>query len=195
MVATSTSRTATSSGASPTNGGLIIGGSTAISVDDVDHAWIGNGPGGWILGEGSWRDPVISLNTSRNSESGGAEIDNFGVMSSYNLPFMPTYDTFLAALDQAGADPLSVGNIKPALDTLFDTAQIFTDVNNIHSYASSAGAMGSIDNLAGYAQAASDLLVKSDGRHDGATTINNFNLMVGRLNLDGYTYGEVWPDR
>lgn len=170
------------------DGGLIIGGSTAISISHVQQAWIGNATGGWILGEGSWHDPVIYLNTSRDSESGGAVIDNSGVMSSYNLPFNPDFGTFLDALDQATAIPLSTANLKPSLETLFNTEQIFADMADLQNYAWSAGAEGSIDNLASYGQAASDLLVKSDGHHDGATTINNYNLMVGRLNLDGYTY-------
>ncbi|MBN8993881.1 MAG: autotransporter domain-containing protein [Rhizobiales bacterium] len=172
-------------------GGLILGGTTAISLRDIgQQAWIGNGSGGWILGDGSrWNAPVISLNASQDQYSGGSYIDNYGVMSSYDIfnAVDPNIIQLLTDLSTFSVGPTTdTASLLPYIEGIMNVQQIFSDMGDLNAYVRSGGSSGSIDNLANYSDAAADLLVKSNGKDNGLTGINNYNLMVGRLYLDGH---------
>src|SRR5262249_7313588 len=68
--------------------GIILGAEEGIAIASVPHAKIDNFSGGAILGNGSFNNfsPVIFLSTFQ-SEGGGAEVYNAGLMSSYRLPY------------------------------------------------------------------------------------------------------------
>ncbi len=153
-------------------GGLIVGGESAISLKDVESAFIGNASGGAIIGDGSWRQPVIDLQTS-TEDGAGADIVNYGLIASSNIP------TF-----SVGAEPTQAPGLPGVTLTLTKIGQ---DISDLNFYAESAGQSGSVKNLNAYALAASDVVVKS--KWGGATYIENDagGILVGRVHLVGAT--------
>ncbi len=166
------------------NGGSIFSLDRAIDIFDVQTAQVWNG-NGVTIGEGSYDQPVVQLDTSRKATLGdladGYGAGNFsamvvndgGLMSPDSLP----------NLDRSGEHSSVVG---------IDGGAIMSDVQNITQFVMSGGASGDPTSLPGYADAASGLLMKTNG---GATYVENDmnSLMVGRLDMDGRTYYDV-PD-
>ncbi|HTJ58473.1 MAG TPA: autotransporter outer membrane beta-barrel domain-containing protein [Devosiaceae bacterium] len=164
-------------------GGTIVSADRAIDVT-ADSAFIGNGSGGLIIGDGSWQEPVIQLHTD-NEDGQGAFIFNNGIMASDSLPNF-SRDTSLDEDTSVWAAPDPKYVPKPGVDL----ALLQADLDNLSDFTWSGGQSGGIDNLPQYGDAASAVLVKASG---GATGIENDGLMVGRLVLDGHN-GSDWPD-
>ncbi|HEV2517676.1 MAG TPA: autotransporter domain-containing protein [Devosia sp.] len=164
-----------------TDGGLIWGADNAIDIE-AERAWIGNGVGGIIVGDGDWRQPVIRLDTS-NDEEQGANIINRGLITSDNLPYF----------ERGWTAPLAKNVPVDPLDST-DIAQLLADYGNTAEFVWSGGQSGSVDNLYLYAEAASDVLLRSRG---GAVDYTNDStgVMIGRVNMDGHNDTEDgWPN-
>lgn len=159
------------------DGGLIMSADRAIYVS-AEGALIGNGVDGLIVGEGSWSQPVIELNTSTggNNQSSGAGIINYGLMTSDNLPYFDREWSApgIAELPSAPLDGEALASLQ-------------ADHDNLNEFAWTGGKSGGIENLGDYAAAASDVLVKASG---GANYIENDGVMIGRLVLRGHTDSE-----
>lgn len=156
-----------------TKGGKILAADSAVRIRDADSAEIYNGEGGYIIGDGSYRQAVIDLRNvgGTDAEDQGSYIYNNGIMSSRALPYM-IYDW--AWNQDAATVP----------DTQFNVdGNTWDDVGNLWSYVMSAGQVGSVGNLALYSEAASDVLVRT--RDGGATRIDNDEIFIGRIRLDG----------
>lgn len=159
-----------------TDGGLIWGADRAINIES-ERAWIGNGVGGIIVGDGDWQQPVIRLETS-NDEGAGGDIVNLGLMTSGNIPYFERGWTAPDAKN-VPVDPLDAADIE----------QLETDYADVTDFVWSGGQAGDIANLDLYADAASDMLMWTRG---GRTYTENYGVMIGRVNMDGHT-GD-WPD-
>jgi len=159
-----------------TDGGLIWGADRAINIES-ERAWIGNGVGGIIVGDGDWQQPVIRLETS-NDEGAGGDIVNLGLMTSGNIPYFERGWTAPDAKN-VPVDPLDAADIE----------QLETDYADVTDFVWSGGQAGDIGNLDLYAEAASDMLMWTRG---GRTYTENYGVMIGRVNMDGHT-GD-WPD-
>lgn len=161
-------------------GGTIIAADSAIRIFDARSARIYNGEDGVIVGDGSYSQAVINLQTSDDGDAGaaGAQIYNSGIMGSLDLPTLNYNWTWNQA-----------ANTTPG--STLDTAQIWEDLGDFEDYLDSVGQAGDITNLSSYADAAQDVLVRSRWSTDdnlysgGGTYISNDGLMVGRVRLTG----------
>lgn len=154
------------------DGGAIFSADSAIHLH-TDNAFVANGTGGVIIGDGSYWQPVIDFRTNNGNDENGAAgaIFNLGLMSSDKIPH------FLRGWD--APDPIDV----PA--SPFDAAALASvtgEVNSISSFVWNGGQGGTIDSLLSYQEAASDVLLKSRG---GATYLENHGIMIGRVNERG----------
>lgn len=180
------------------DGGWILGNNSAISIQDVPTAEVYNGTGGAVIGWGTWDGPVVRLTTSSEDAyvEGGhphqsAFIVNDGLMASYDI-FAPgdvgSYSPAPGVVPEAGFD------VTPYLALADSTNPIAEFVWSGGQNGSLGNDLGAYDpaNLANYATAAGDVLVRSDG--GALDLVNNADgVMIGRVVADGHN-GSDWPD-
>ncbi len=150
----------------------IAPGESAIQIYDVDTAYINTG--GLAIGDGQ----AGSRSVIKIENSNAAEHENWGILSSHNLPgfgFDPSFDLLLG-------NPIDFFTGSPDYSSVLD---IWDDVIDIREFAMYAGQMGSIANLNNYRDAANDHLLRT--RSVGSYSMDNRGLMVGRADLDNGT--------
>lgn len=176
-------------GAWGSNGGLIIGDQTAVSLH-AERAGLNNGWGGIVIGDGSWTNPVVELFTNSGGEDGRtANLFNGGLMTSWNFPGLHTNPTTPDGDDLT--NPLDEGALQTLLvEPLSDSelADLLDEAEEAYQYVWSAGQSGTgLPDFDDFANASNDLLVKSRG---GALQLENRGVMIGRINSDGTNYDE-----
>jgi len=201
-----------------TNGGLILGGYSAIVVgpNKEDGNWeegiprqllVNNGTGGAILGSGSWGEigyfdftdvaPVIDVSTNGYMTDGWANttIVNNGVLSTWQIPHFQWDSEDGTYAEDYYTDNLSLAQ-RP--DSSIDLLAIATDMTNLSDFVWNGGRAGNIDALSDYTGAAQSLLVANgtafgNGSEDsGAVAMYNSGLMTGNLQLGGRTYNAAF---
>ena len=167
-------------------GGRIYSADTAIYVNSP-VAWIGNGDGGDIIGDGSWHQPVVRLKLDNDNHPSewmnefSGIIDNNGLMASSNVPYFQRLGGWSLP------DPTVVPSSGDEKGYTLDRDAIYADALAGISYVMSGGTSGTVadTHIADYENAANDVLLKTDG---GATLLYNWEggAMFGRVNMDGH---------
>ncbi len=159
-------------GVTTSKGGWIVGGDSAIQIDDARTVDIVNARGGVIIGDGDsqWQ-AVIRIDDSTSNGmllAPANNVVNDGVMASRRLEGFSYGPWSMPEASQFTMPGLS-------LDTLE------TDLMGFGEYVRYG--TGTIAGLSDYEDAAEDHLMRTDD--GGATRVLNTGFMAGRINLDG----------